>query len=112
MRLAGGGAMKINGEPVELVTDFASLQTGMSVWISPCHCGSKHRFILLNPAPAIRQPWGRAFVALPHPNCRQSPEPTARVVVSEWPVRERLVYAVINPLNARTTERKREAVRT
>lgn len=108
--------MKIGGEEVELVTDFATLRAGMIVWVKPCLWGcDKHRYILLGATTANYGPAGPtlpspALVALP--SSRYCPSTARLRSVSERTVSERRAYRVVDPhLDAKTTTRARELTR-
>lgn len=104
--------MKINGEEVELVIDFATLGDGVILWRHVCgRCGGNHRGILngrySGPVMQEGEVTG-AFWFLPAPKC------AARngVVVDQIGVQRRYWYRVIDPQRGvQTTQRKREAVR-
>lgn len=97
-----GGAVKFGSEDVELVTAFEQLGSGAIVWAVNCRlCGRTCRSILTTPGQRPRS-W-RCF-----PKCVDTP---GDHVITAACVAVGQVYRVINPLNARTTDRKREAVR-
>lgn len=111
--------MKIDGEEVELVTDFGSLRAGMIVWVTPCRWDSSqgaHRAMLVGPVPidCARSPLddslssGTGFECLPKPQCCRA---RRRTLMADC-VADRIVYRVVDPNLAQATTRAREAVRT
>lgn len=105
--------MKIGGEEVVLVTDFAELRTGMIVWTKPCRWDtghSAHRHILLGLS-VVRRLRGSddsfrgpvmAFGVAPTPSCSGN-EPR---FVSRGSVAAGVIYRVVDPL-MESTERTR-----
>jgi hypothetical protein len=112
--------MKINGEEVELVADFASLRAGMIVVVSPCAvpwCLGSHRHMLTrlsadayyvghgaNGVPCTIPAWD----VLPGRSCR----PTEEAVISRDTIARRIVYRVVDPLlDAKPVTRTKELAR-
>jgi hypothetical protein len=107
--------VKINGEPVELVTDFGELRSGMIVWVKPCRwCGGQHRSMLGRQfVRAGLEPNGDTITTTAFPELPQPPCAIARRSITPVTVGSGIVYRVVDPLlDAQTVERKREAVRT
>ncbi len=109
--------MKIGGEEVELVTDFATLRAGMRAIEMPCrYCGGVHRHWLGNPGvgetmDATGADLGptRYFEILSTDDCNRNLDP----VLSERMVKKRIVYRAVDPkLDAEPVERERELVRS
>lgn len=108
-----GALVKINGDEVELVTDFATLGDGVILWRHVCRrCSGNHRGILNGRYPGPVRQEGEitdAFWFLPTPKCAVG----NGVVVDQIGVKRRYWYRVIDPqLGGQTTERKREAARS
>lgn len=108
--------MKIGGEEVELVTDFAQLRAVMIVWSMPCRfCGDKHRYFLLSFAVSTgAEPNGTClpseprWLVLPLPPC----ETLLSRGVTRATVARRQIFRVVDPLlDAKTTTRARELTR-
>jgi len=108
--------MKIGGDEVELVTDFAQLRSGMIVWAKPCRwCGGQHRAMLtrfkisgacLTTDMGVVEDEPRFEL---HPASRCSSSGSS---LSARSVAAGIVYRVVDPLlSATTVERKRELVR-
>jgi hypothetical protein len=103
-------AMKINGEEVELVTDFASLRSGMTVFVNPCaSCIRHHRGMLLG----LKDHPGfeRHYEVVPFPKCVNRKHWLYAAVAPDH-VRERRLYRVVDPLlDARPVTRAKELAR-
>lgn len=106
--------MKINGEECELVTSFESLRAGDVIWNKACRtCGADHRAMLVSFVKAHtdrgeEQGWSQVPVT---DSCHTG---TCKRTVTTARCRamiEGRLYRVINPPNARATERKRELAR-
>jgi hypothetical protein len=86
--------VKINGEDVELVTDFATLRSGMIVWVTACGgCQGFHRVILIKhtPWPVLFHPPGtKAWLFLP------TVHGLDRLVVAPSAVSNGIVFRVVD----------------
>ncbi len=93
----------INGEPVEQVTEFGQLRAGLIVWTEGClRCGGMCRAIL-----TVRAVTPMSWRCLP--KCTDT---VSHQIIGIEGIRTGRVFAVVDPLlDAKTTERKREAVR-
>jgi hypothetical protein len=100
--------MKINGEEVELVTDFASLRAGMTVWVRPCNrCNGQHRMMLVGFGSHLPGVW----TGLPLASCC-SPKEFAGNAIRFSIVERGKVYRVVDPLlDAKPVTRAKELAR-
>jgi len=101
--------MTINGEEVELVTDFDQLRAGVITYVRSCEatgCGREWcRGMLTRRSMSTVDGWYCV------PNCSRAKG--KRSVISRRAISKGDVYIVVDrALDAQTTERKREMVRT
>jgi hypothetical protein len=103
-------AMKIGGEEVELVTDFAQLLSGMIVWVKNCgDCGATERYMLLSLRVGDIAGEGRVpgFQIIPDPDCSEYNH--CSITRKSLCLTERRLYRVVDPLlDAETSKRAKE----
>jgi len=107
---------RINGEPVEKVSDFDALEGREIVWVIACGwCDGKHRGMLLqkfahseclksNGAIIRTQAWE----IVPAPRCASRLYPERIIAVSVEDVARGFVYRVVNPPREAEQERARK----
>lgn len=109
--------MKINGEPVTLVTSFDQLRAGLIVWVTGCrYCDGKHRAFLtkFDDFPS-QMPDGSIYedptwTYLPTPTCVLDGGGTEACIGPDA-VRSRRVYRVVGQLPLEKRARAKERAR-